>query len=321
MAAAVESIMYVSNEENNRFVPWHGLGTPVEEAPTSADAIRLAGLDWNVESKPIFTDSGIEIPGYKANTRDIDGSVLGIVSDRYRIVQNAEAFDFTDSLIGEGCKYETAGSLLDGRKIFLLARMPERDILGDQVDPYICFTNNHNGTGAIQVCMTPIRVVCQNTLNLALGQASRKWSTRHIGDMQSKLAEAKYTLQLANDYMDNLAVTADQLAHTKVTEEQVMKILDELFPVSTEDSDRKKNNVAEVKDQFIKCLHADDILKFQNTGWGLVNAASDWMSHTAPRRASETYRERNFNKILDGHVILDSVFDKIVEMQKHLKVA
>lgn len=321
MAAAVESIMYVSNEENNRFVPWHGLGTPVEEAPTSADAIRLAGLDWTVESKPIFTDGGIEIPGYKANTRDIDGSVLGIVSDRYRIVQNAEAFDFTDSLIGEGCKYETAGSLLDGRKIFLLARMPERDILGDQVDPYICFTNNHNGTGAIQVCMTPIRVVCQNTLNLALGQASRKWSTRHIGDMQSKLAEAKYTLQLANDYMDNLAVTADQLAHTKVTEEQVMKILDELFPVSTEDSDRKKNNVAEVKDQFIKCLHADDILKFQNTGWGLVNAASDWMSHTAPRRASETYRERNFNKILDGHVILDSVFDKIVEMQKHLKAA
>lgn len=321
MAHEVESIMYVSNEENNRFVPWHGLGTPVEEALTSADAIRLAGLDWTVESKPIFTDGGIEIPGYKANTRDIDSSVLGIVSDRYRIVQNAEAFDFTDSLIGEGCKYETAGSLLDGRKIFLLARMPERDILGDQVDPYICFTNNHNGTGAIQVCMTPIRVVCQNTLNLALGQASRKWSTRHIGDMQSKLAEAKYTLQLANDYMDNLAVTADQLAHTKVTEEQVMKILDELFPVSTEDSDRKKNNVTEVKDQFIKCLHADDILKFQNTGWGLVNAASDWMSHTAPRRASETYRERNFNKILDGHIILDSVFDKMIEMQKHLKVA
>lgn len=321
MSAAVESIMYVSNEENNRFVPWHGLGTPVEEAPTSADAIRLAGLDWTVESKPIFTDGGIEVPGYKANTRDTDGSVLGIVSDRYRIVQNAEAFDFTDSLIGEGCKYETAGSLLDGRKIFLLARMPERDILGDQVDPYICFTNNHNGTGAIQVCMTPIRVVCQNTLNLALGQASRKWSTRHIGDMQSKLAEAKYTLQLANDYMDNLVVTADQLAHTRVTEEQVMKILDELFPVSTEDSDRKKNNVAEVKDQFIKCLHADDILKFKDTGWGLVNAASDWMSHTAPRRASETYRERNFNKILDGHVILDSVFDKIVEMQKHLNAA
>lgn len=321
MAANVESIMYVSNEENNRFVPWHGLGTAVEEAPTSADAIRLAGLDWNVESKPIFTDGGIEIPGYKANTRDIDGSVLGIVSDRYQIVQNAEAFDFTDSLIGEGCKYETAGSLLDGKKIFLLARMPERDILGDQVDPYICFTNNHNGTGAIQVCMTPIRVVCQNTLNLALNQSKRKWSTRHIGDMQSKLAEAKYTLQLANDYMDNLEITADQLAHTKVTEEQVMKMLDELFPVSTEDSDRKKNNVAEVKDQFIKCLHASDITQFRNTGWGVINAASDWMSHTAPRRASETYRERNFNKILDGHVVLDSMFDKIIQLQKQLKVA
>lgn len=319
MAHEVENIFYVSNEENQRFVPWHGLGTAVSEAPTSAEAIRLAGLDWKVESKPIFTAENIEIPGYRANTRDSDGSVLGIVSDRYQIVQNTEAFDFTDSLIGEGCTYETAGSLKNGKKIFLLAKMPERKILGDDVDPFICFTNSHNGTGAIQVCMTPIRVVCQNTLNLALDNASRKWSTKHVGNMQSKLAEAKYTLKLANDYMDNLEVMADQLAHTKVTNDEVVNILDELFPVDDSDSDRKKRNVEEVKEQFMVCMLAPDIAKFQNTAWGVVNAASDWMSHTEPRRASDTYRERNFNKILDGHVVLDSVFEKLLRQRVALK--
>lgn len=320
MAHEVEQIFYVSNEENGRFVPWHGLGTAVAEAPTSAEAIRLAGLDWKVESRPIYTASQIEIPGYKANTRDTDESVLGIVSDRYQIVQNSEAFDFTDSLIGEGCRYETAGSLKGGKKIFLLAKMPERKILGDEIDPYICFTNSHNGTGAIQVCMTPVRVVCANTLNLALNTASRKWSTKHVGDMQNKLAEAKYTLKLANDYMDNLAITADQLANTTVTDAEIAKILDELFPITTDDSDRKKRNVEEAKEQFMVCMLAPDILKFKNTGWGLVNAASDWMSHTEPKRASDTYRERNFNRILDGHVVLDTVFEKLMR-EKILKTA
>ena len=320
MAHEVENIFYVSNEENGRFVPWHGLGTAVSEAPTSAEAIRLAGLDWRVEPKPIYTDNQIEIPGYKANTRDSDGRVLGIVSNRYQVVQNTEAFDFTDSLIGEGCRYETAGSLKNGAKIFLLAKMPERTILDDAVDPYICFTNSHNGTGAIQVCMTPIRVVCQNTLNLALDNASRKWSTKHVGNMHSKLAESRYTLKLANDYMDNLAITADQLAHTTLTDNQIGKFLDELFPINDEDSDRKKNNIKEAREQFMVCMFAPDILKFKNTGWGLVNAASDWMSHTAPKRASETFRERNFNKILDGHVVLDTVFEKLLRERLNAKV-
>ena len=313
MAHEVETMFYTSNEQNGRFVPWHGLGTPVEESLTSADALKVAGLDWTVESKPIFTAESLEIPGYKANVRDIDGKVLGIVSDRYKIVQNSDAFTFTDSLIGEGCRYETAGSLMDGKKIFLLAKMPETKILDDEVDPYICFTNNHNGSGSIQVCMTPIRVVCNNTLNLALNSAKRKWSTRHIGNMESKLEEAKHTLQLANDYMIELDKTADILAHTKVTDDQLVKMLDAIFPVNEDDSDRKKNNVNDIKEQFMVCMFAPDILKFRNTAWGVVNAASDLITHNQPRRASDTFQERNFNNILDGHVVLDSVFEKLLK--------
>lgn len=313
MAHEVENIMYVSNEENGRFVPWHGLGTAVAEAPTSAEAIKLAGLDWVVESKPVFTDSGIEIPNYKANIRDIDQKVLGVVSNRYQVVQNKDAFDFTDALIGEGCRYETAGSLCGGKRIFLLARMPESKILDDSFENYICFTNSHDGFSSIKAVMTPVRVVCQNTLSLALSSAKRQWSTKHIGNLDSKLAEARHTLELANDYMTEFGKAADILAHTKVTDAEVEAILDDLFPVKEEDSDRRKRNIQEVKDQFMVCMLAPDILKFKGTAWSAVNAASDWATHTAPKRMTNNYQENNFNRVLDGHIVIDTFFQKLME--------
>lgn len=319
MSANVETLMYVSNEENNRFVPWHGLGTAVEEAPTSADAIRLAGLDWSVNPHPIFTEFGgvnIEIPNAKANVRDIDGKVLGIVTDRYQIVQNQEALDFTDALIGEGCTYETAGALDGGKKVFLLARMPEKKILGEEFDPYICFTNTFDGSGSIKAVMTPVRVVCQNTLSLALQQATRKWSTRHLGDISSKLEEAKYTLKMANAYMDKFAETADILANTTVTEDQAMAVLDKLFPVSEDASDRQKANMTDKKEQFMICMFAPDILKYKGTAYQMVQAASDFATHATPQRNTSTYQERNFNRVLEGHPIIDTTFLEMLALAK-----
>lgn len=310
MASLVESLMYVSNEQNGRFVPWHGLGTPVIEAPTSADALRLAGLDWRVEQQPIFTDNK-EIPNYKANVRSTDKSVLGVVSDRYKIVQNTEAFDFTDSLIGDEVRYETAGSLKCGRTIWLLAKMPQQMILDDAVEPYICFTNSHDGTGAIKVCMTPIRVVCNNTLNFALDTAKRAWSTRHIGNISAKLEEAKHTLKLAHDYMDGLAVQADVLANSSVSEDEIHQILDELFPIGKDASDRQKNNVEKAKSEIMVCYLAPDIAKFLGTKYGFMNAMSDWCSHATPARNTADYQSNNWGRIIDGHPIFDKAYELV----------
>lgn len=105
MAANVESMFSV------RTTPWHGLGTKVFEAPGSKEALELAGLHWKVLQKPVYTGENHLIPGYKANVRDKDHRVLGVVTDRYRVVQNEEAFAFTDELLGMGVRYETAGSL------------------------------------------------------------------------------------------------------------------------------------------------------------------------------------------------------------------
>lgn len=305
MAHLVESCFSV------REIPWHGLGTIVQEAPTSADALRLAGLDWTVNQNPVFTEGGFEIPNYKANVRSSDDTVLGIVTDRYKVVQNAEAFAFTDSIIDTGnVLYETAGSLRNGKTIWMLARMPETNILGDKFDPYMCFTNSHDGSGAVKVCMTPIRVVCNNTLNMALANASRCWSTKHIGDISSKLEEAKHTLTMANNYMKKLDEEADKLANQKISEDEIAKILDELFPVNEDkDSDRKKNNVEEAKNQIMICYMAPDIAKFIGTKYGFLNAVSDWCGHATPARNTANYKSNNWGRIMNGHPIFDLAYN------------
>ena len=299
MAALVESMMYVREK------PWHGLGTPVEEAPTSSEALRMAGLDWNVVQRNIQVCGGAKIPHYKANIRDSDGSVLGVVTDRYKIVQNTEAFEFTDSLIGGDVHYETAGSLNGGRKIWLLAKLPDTEIVGDKTEPYLCFSNTHDGSGAIRVCMTPIRVVCNNTLNLALGTAKRAWSVRHTGDMQSKMHEARSCLEMASAYMDELSQTAYRLANTTVTRDRLQEILEEMFPINEDSTDRERQNIQKLKNEYLVCYWASDILKFRGTAWGAVNAMSDMISHNTPRRKTANYWENNWGRIMDGHAMLD----------------
>ena len=300
MSANVETMMYTREK------PWHGLGTKVMEAPTSADAIRLAGLNWTVEPKPVYDGEGTPIPGWVANTRSSDGKVLGLVTTRYKVVQNADAFSFTDHLIGGDVRYETAGSLREGKQVWLLAKMPSAKVAGDEVEPYFCFTNTHDGTGAVRVCMTPVRVVCNNTLNLALSSAMRSWSMIHTGDIEGKISEARQTLELAQRYMLELDRQAEEYANTPIRQEWLDQMLSEWFPVSEEDSDRKKAGVKKMKDQFMIAYYMPDIAKFRGTAWGVINAASD-MLHNAPLRQTKNYQANQFGRIIAGHPLVDMV--------------
>ena len=305
MSNCVETMMYVREK------PWHGLGTMVAEAPTSADAMRLAGLNWEVNPLPIYTAEGVEIPNYKANTRSSDGTVLGIVSNRYKIVQNGEAFDFTDALLGEGIRYETAGSLNGGKRIWLLGKMPERYIAGDKFEPYICFTNTHDGSGAVRVCMTPIRVVCNNTLNMALGSAKRNWSAVHKGNIGAKLEEARTTLQLADVYLKGLEEKADRLANAKMSYDETVKAIETVLPILPNATDRQKETVKTARDSIMACVFAPDLEQFLYTKWGLINAVSDYIGHSAPIRRNDNYDENRWGKIIGGHPLLDKVVDLV----------
>lgn len=295
--------------------PWHYAETAdvtkiIQEAPNSADALIAAGLDWQVIQHEVVVDGEV-VPNYKANVRDKDNKVLGIVTDRYKIVQNNEAFSFTDNLIGGDVRYETAGALQGGRKVWLLAKLPETEIVGDAVEPYLCFTNSHDGTGAIRICMTPIRVVCNNTLNLALAGAKRAWSTKHLGNVDQKIREARHCLEMANRYMGDLAEYADVLTKTQVSDEELKKILNEMFPVEDDATNRKKSSAEQAKESYMICYFAPDIAKFQGTAWGVVNAMADMVGHAAPLRQTKDYDANNWGRIMDGHVLMDKLVERV----------
>ena len=296
----VESMFYVKQPV------WHGLGERVSEALNSKDALRMAQLDWTVDQHKVYVD-GNPVSNYKANVRSSDGKVLGIVSDRYKIVQNTDAFEFTDAIIGNGdidVKYETAGSLASGKKIWLLAKMPNTTILGDTVEPYMVFTNTHDGSGAIKVAMTPIRVVCQNTLTLALNNAKRMWTTKHMGDMESKMHEAQVTLGLAKAYMEEFEEMAEILQQKYISDNALVDFMELAFPIPNDKNatDRKINNAEYMRSSFLELYKSiEDVQKFRRSGWELVNCVSDFVSHMTPLRNTTSLAENRFMDLVDGN--------------------
>ena len=308
MAANVESMFWTG-----RTAPWHGLGIGVAEAPTSKDALSLAGLDWQVVQEPIYTGMNECIPGYKANVRDSDSKVLGVVTDRYKIVQNDEAFAFTDSLLGEGVRYETAGSLQGGKKVWLLARLPREYIItGERISPYLVFTNSHDGSGAIKAAITPIRVVCQNTLNLALADAKRCWSTNHTGDIKGKMEEAKNTLLMADQYMENLGKEIETLSRKQMSDKQVMEYIDILLPTDPRASDLQRKNIDRLKDDIkIRYFEAPDLVSLGKNAYRYINAVADFATHMSPLRKTNNYQENLFARTIEGNPFIDKAYQMV----------
>lgn len=307
MAALVESMFSV------RKIPWHGLGTIVAEAPTSVDAIRLAGLDWTVEQEPIYTQFNELVEGHKANVRSSDRKVLGVVSDRYKVVQNVDAFSFTDELLGKGVRYETAGSLMEGRKVWLLARLSKEYIFaGERISPYLVFSNTHDGSGSVKVAITPVRVVCNNTLNLALSTAKRSFSMIHMGKIQDKIQEAKDTLFMAEEYMDCLGVEFEQLRRQKVTDAQVKEYIEQLLPMEKEPTPIQSKNIIRLREDMMKRYYdAPDLQKVGNNAYRFINAVSDFATHSNPLRRTANYNENLFVRTVDGNPLIDKAYQLV----------
>lgn len=307
MAANVESMFSVREK------PWHGLGTIVKEAPTSADAIRLAGLDWSVVQEPIYTNFNRVVEGYRANVRSSDRKVLGVVSDRYKVVQNVDAFSFTDELLGKGVRYETAGSLQEGKKVWLLARLPREYIIaGERISPYLVFSNTHDGSGSVKVAITPVRVVCNNTLNLALGTAKRSFSMIYTGNIQDKIQEAKDTLFMAEEYMDCLGVEFEQLRRQKITDAQVKEYIELLLPMEKDPTPIQSKNIIRLREDMMKRYYdAPDLQKVGNNAYRFINAVSDFATHSNPLRRTANYNENLFARTVDGNPIIDRAYQMV----------
>ena len=196
------SMMYVGD------APWHKLGVKLPKLATSAEAIEAAGLDYEVHKKQLFCKPNgrhlVEVPRSFCTVRRDTEAVLGIVGDRYTVLQNEDAFTFFDSLVGTGeAIFETAGALGQGESIWLLAKLPGYIRVGrnDEVKKYLLLTNSHDGKSMVRAKLTPVRVVCNNTLSAALEGAEQEVRIRHTPSAVDRLEEAHKILGLTNAFI------------------------------------------------------------------------------------------------------------------------
>jgi phage/plasmid-like protein (TIGR03299 family) len=312
MPAEVETMMYSEQ------VPWHGLGTYVGENPVLAEeAIVAAGLDWQVEKCPAFAavtigteEKEVIADDHFLNVRLSDCKVLGSVQKRYQILQNREAFEFMDSLAGPKnlVQYHTAGALHGGRHIWLLATVTGltiEPVPGDVTEPYILLVNGHDGRMALKALFTSVRVVCQNTLNLALGSAKKGITIRHTGDMKSKVEEAKKILGFAKKEVDSYSQVAKELSRKKMGDKVFEDFLDQLVPLPKEEEKRgKKLAVREKMTELFLSGPGTEIPGVKGTAWGALQAVTDFTGHHRTTRGAgkdaDKLREKRLESVWFG---------------------
>lgn len=308
MAHQLQSNDYMASGNNIR--PWHGLGAIVEGLMTAQEALIQARLGWTARKHPITLQGSEQIiPDSFAVTRDDDNSVLGIVGNSYQILQNADAFNFFDSIAERGdAVYETAGSLFGGRKIFITAKIPGLIRVGsgeDISEKYILLTNNHDGTGAVTAKIIVTRVVCNNTLTAAMRESGRSVSIRHSSQMHDKLAVASEVLGIANSRFQQMEESFNQMAAIQMKEQDVKNFLMRCFEVemdSKPDTDDKYKNQRAV----IQCLELHESGKgsemTRGTLWGAFNAITEWTSNyrTYKDRGNSSKEDNKVNSIFFG---------------------
>jgi phage/plasmid-like protein (TIGR03299 family) len=285
--------------------PWHGLGTILDNPPSCEDAIKIAGIDWTVEQVPIYAGTK-QVEGYLANIRSDNKDVLGIITKKYKVVQNIEAFDFVNDIMNNNdvqCQYESAGSLSGGKRVWLLAKIPDRKVLDLDVSSYLFFTNSHDGKSSLKCGLTDIQIVCNNTLQLAIKNAPRMWSLRHMSSIEGKKKEAMETLGFAKNYIEEFNKKAEILYNKKYN---IDKFLDILLPIK-DVSERIKRNVEKSRD-YIKNIHnnAEYMQNFKNTAWGCYQSVTDWYSNSEPLRKTDTFENKRLAEFFDGSTIYET---------------
>lgn len=287
-----DNMMYVGEK------PWHGIGVELPDVATAAEAIEAAQLGWNIVQSPVLYLNAMgeykQIKKNLVNIRENTGNPLGIVTESYKIVQNPDAFDFMDALTGtDEAKYETAGSLFGGRKVWMMARLVNTMFIcdDDKINQYICLMNSHDGTSAVKVFLTAVRVVCNNTLTLALRDSDAKVSIVHSGDIEAKMEEARRVLSLALDGFSDAEKNFKLMAAKKITDEQADGYFMDLFDKGTKRFDNIRKQVSQI---YHEGPNAERGL---GTMWGAFNSVTDFVDHY---RGGKQITDRNFNSRVFG---------------------
>jgi len=272
---------------------WHNLGQLTEAKVTAAEAIKVAKLDWEVEQVPCLHegDNGelLQVPDNYIVRRKDTKAPLSVMSSRYTPIQNREVFDFADSIIGEGqAVWDTAGSLAGGRKIFMQVELEGKLFLKSNPDDTtvkrVLFVSSHDGSKALQGMITPVRVVCQNTLNAALGNRTNTFKVFHRKNYASKKEEAAKVLELAHAYYKDLQVVMNKLDDAEITMSYMEGFVGALMPVTKDEVPTRTKN----RHETILSLFANGRGNLGKTKWDAYNAVTEFVDHHSVGRLSTT---------------------------------
>lgn len=261
------------------------IGTDVATFHTSKEVLSAANLDYQVVKKPMFfmneKNAFEEYPDKMFTANANTGKVYGVVSSKYEVCQNFDAFSFID-YIGQDCdgfEYVKAGET-DKGLIYIIAKIPKVDILGDAITPYIIFQNSHDGSSSVKATISPLRIICQNQFNVSFRQSPNTVSIRHSSQMDSRILTARNMMKDVAGYMGTFQETAEQLATKHIQYQDVIKIFNEVFEYNPETmSAHQKLNFDSKRGEFLACYQNDDNQNFIGTAWGVINGAADYLTH------------------------------------------
>ena len=283
MAHMVETMAYAGE------VPWHGLGTKVPADLTPEQMLEAAGLDWEVEKVDLTYGDNQIVPGKKGLVRSSDGKYLDTIGDDWNPLQNRDAFEFFNDFVQAGdMEMHTAGSLEDGRRTWALAKVKDAFELfrGDVTENYLLFSNPHKYGMSIDVRMTPIRVVCNNTITMALnGVSDQMVKIHHRNEFDANLV--KEMLGVAKEKLETYKEAAQFLGSKKFTNDSIVEYFNGLFPASKIDEDKPlADQISRTAKQAIETLDTQPGAEFgAGTWWQAFNTVTYMTDHTLGRSA------------------------------------
>ena len=297
MAHELETQNGVASFASFREPAWHGLGTVFTEEKTTAEMLAAANLNnWNVRLEDVNIPSHLSSDKsyqYVVRTNPTDNTqtdILGVVGERYHVLQNEELFSFGDNILDGGGRWETAGAIRGGRVVFGSLALERETVLdpngvADKVKTYLLINTSHDGSIAIQASITPVRVVCANTLNLALGSKRGKnaikqsFKIRHTQTANGKVQIARETLGLANKYMDEFDKLAHAMIQKEITAVDFNNIILAAYPKPEKDSKGSIKKWANKVDVINDIYTGEFNGMIAGSAWGAFNALTerlDW---------------------------------------------
>lgn len=271
---------------------WQNLGTDLV-TKDYREILKTSGLDYKTVSEDLFMEhegEKILIPNKKVLLRDDTKEIFGVVSDRYQICQNEDAFDFVDYI--EDVTLKKAGGVAGF--VWMIGELPEVTVLGDKITPNLIFQNSHDGNCSIKTTICMLRMVCQNQFVAAFNNSPATISIKHNGDLNHKLESAKITMSNVYDYVKNYDAVANELVMQKVTPKKLDKIIEEYFAIPEDATTRTQNFILDRREQFYDAYHAEDNNNFKGTKWGIINAYSDFITHEEFARKTANWETNRF---------------------------